>query len=186
MTTAQFDAAIFDALAAHGWRRRDGGAEITLGGGATGGALNPNGERILTVGSRSGILTVRHGDRCVWQGFPHHNRTPADNAARVHAAVMVAYTDGALIRSLYDPRATRSGQVHYVHFVIDHSDRVAVLTDQCNYETVEFLTVEQARAEYARRTGHGFKPYPNGNNDQIRLRASIAAANHAENLAGVR
>jgi hypothetical protein len=57
--------------------------------------------------------------------------------------------------SLRDPKATHTGQIHYVYFQI-RGDRAVIVTDDCVWHHTRFLGVEQARAEWQRYARLGF------------------------------
>lgn len=58
---------------------------------------------------------------------------------------------------LRDPKATRTGQVHYIDFRID-GDFAEVVFDDCMIFDVRRMTTAQAREEYQRAIAHGFRP----------------------------
>lgn len=60
--------------------------------------------------------------------------------------------------TLRNPRATRTGHVHYVSFRIE-GDRAVVLTDDCSYPRITFMDRETARGEYRSNLDRGFVPY---------------------------
>lgn len=65
------------------------------------------------------------------------------------------------VHRLYDPKATRSGRIHYWTFLVYPAHVVAV-ADDCVGDRVHNLTAEAARDQYRACVAAGFQPIDAG------------------------
>jgi hypothetical protein len=70
------------------------------------------------------------------------------------------------LHSLQDFRAKRSGEVTYVHFIIE-GDQVTVAIDDIGSMRWSNMSREQARVEYAEWLARGLVPYKKGDPDKL-------------------